>query len=127
MILKGIIEKGKNNRGTCCYNMNDLTINKVSLYNKLDEICKEDYDNFFDESESKYSLRYVLLDSEPTKDVDLNEAVLNIIYGKWIGGCYSEWTCGSGDADYFYGEGHSIIKELESNEGKYIILEITKL
>ena len=77
---------------------------------------------------------YLILNEEPDKNISFNdlssEIIFSMLYSEYIGVCYSEYTCGTGNFDYFIGkkdgkdEGHSIFTELESYIDKYVWINI---
>lgn len=132
MELKGKIELGNKRSLTCCDSIHDILINGESLYDALNDLFNLDAQRFWNHRETRspyYYVKYVILDEEPEEDKTFNEqsaeVVMDMLYGEHKTGCYSEWTCGIGNFDYVHQNGgHSIFKELEDKEGKYIHFEI---
>lgn len=132
MEIKGIISLGGTESLTCCENVQDILIGSESLFAKLEELFTLDAEKFFEDYDTpspKYGLRYVILDEESKEEKTFEqqsaEVVIANICGSYVGGCYSEYTCGYGGFDYVNDEsGHSIFKELEDKVGKYIHLKI---
>ena len=116
--IKGIISIDGTIAFTCCYEITNILIDGKSLHEFLKEL----------EYQEKYSIRYVILDQEPNILQSFDElagsVITNMLYTNLIVGCYSEWTCGSGDDDYFINNERSIFHELKSYEGKYIHLKL---
>ena len=129
MELKGIISLGEKKSITCCASIQDLNIGGYSLYNELENLFNLDTEDYYctDKQSPKYSVRYVILDEEPSEEKSFEqqsaEVVTEMLYGELITGCYSEWTCGYGDFDYVTGS-HSIFDELYDSVGKYIHFKI---
>lgn len=126
MEIKGIIKLGETRSLTCCQNLQDITIDGVSLYSMLEELFNLDKEEYWNDSikeSPKYSVKYIILDKKPEQlqlfEELASETIVNMLYGEHISGCYSEWTCGYGGFDYVIG-GHSIFKELEEKVNKYI-------
>ena len=132
MELKGIIESGENRSLNCCDNITDILIGGVSLFDTLKSLFKLDAEEFWERRQTSsplYAVKYIILDEPPTEYKSFNDqstdVVMDMLYGKHVSGCYSEWTCGYGDFDYVANEsGHSIFKELEDKTGKYIHFQI---
>lgn len=130
MEIKGFIKKGDSRSLTCCDSVSDLIIGEVSLYDALEDFFNQNEIEYWDDSQKKspvYSLKYVLLEEEPTSNVSFGElsakVIFDMLYVEHISGCYSEWTCGYGGFDYvIQNGGHSIFKELSDKIGKYIHL-----
>lgn len=142
MEIKGYIEEGESRSLTCCNSLNDILIDKKSLFDILENHFKLDTAEFFDNRDIKTPLlgvSYVILDETPkNKDITFNdlaaEVQFNMLYAEYVSGCYSEFTCGYGGFDYLIKkekegleEGHSIFAELNSYIGKYIFLNIKSI
>lgn len=128
--IKGIIKLGDSISLTCCDNLQDLNIGGKSLYHLLENFFDQDTEDYFDNYKKElpnYSMRYVILDEEPKKQISFEnlsaKIVIETLYCEYIHGCYSEWTCGYGGFDYVVGGGHSIFEELKSYTGKYVHLK----
>lgn len=130
--IKGILSLGDVMSLTCCDDVVDLEIDGKSLHNIFNNHFNQDVEEHFEDWEDekkspKYSMRYVILDEEPKKYIPFEDlaaqVVTEMLYSKYVSGCYSEWTCGYGGFDYVTGEnGHSIFDELRSHVGKYVHL-----
>lgn len=127
MELKGIISAGESKSLTCCTNLEDILIDGVSLYEKLDELFNQDTEEYWNYSEKqspRYGVKYVILNERPKKEKSFNDKAADVInqmlYADHVNGCYSEWTCGYGGFDYAIEGGHSIFEELKSHIGKYV-------
>ena len=138
--VKGYIKKGEIVSLTCCANLQDILISNKSLYDILDNYFGLDVEKHFNASyDKKYEdkileISYLILDKEPEdKNISFSGLYANItvssIWGDYVAGCYSEWTCGFGSFDFFIRtdkgeEGHSIFKELSSFDNKWVWLNI---
>lgn len=130
--LKGIITEGETIDLTCCYPVQDINIGDVSLWHAIDDNFNIDIDaSEGSPSESdapKASVRYVILPTPPAQDIPFEqqsaEVVIQMLYGEYIYGCYSEYTCGMGDFNYFINENRSIFDELRTYVGQYIHIVI---
>jgi len=137
MEIKGLISTGESKSLTCCENIEDILIGGVSLYDELEKLFGQNAEEYFEapydepKQSPKFSVRYVILDEVPLDDKSFaelsGEVITNRIWASHVSGCYSEWTCGYGGFGYAKGDGengHSIFKELEGMEGKYIHFSI---
>jgi hypothetical protein len=131
MVIRGKIEQGEEISLTCCSVQQDVNIGGKSLYDILSREFNLDPDIDFnggDQEERDIFVSYLILDEDPgDKNYEsiVGEFIVKKLYSSYIGGCYSEYTCGTGDYNYFMGdEGHNIFNELLSYENKYILLNI---
>jgi hypothetical protein len=71
----------------------------------------------------EWRVRYIIQDHpfDDFKSVDdaSTDIVADMLYADEMSGCYSEWTCGVGDYDFLFSNGHSILNELASFENKF--------
>ena len=137
--IKGFIKTGEEISLTCCENLQDILIDNKSLFEILSEKFNLDNEKFFDgEGESTVlGVSYLILDEAPDKNIKFDElsaqVIFSMLYGEYVSGCYSEYTCGFGSFDYFIGkkdgidEGHSIFKELASYIDKYVWINIKSI
>jgi len=114
-----------------------INIGNKCLHDCLTELFKTDAEAEFEWGEEwdekaklhqiELAVKYVIMDNEPEIETSFNDLSAAIINGfmspDYIGGCYSEYTCGYGDFDFLINT-HSIFKELESELGKYIHLQL---
>ena len=133
MEIKGIITQGEIESLTCCESIQDLNINGESLYAFLCKHFGLDVEEYFnsDIEPVAHAVKYIVLDETLEIERSFNDAsadlINNMIYGSYVSGCYSEYTCGYGGFDYVLGnkEGsHSIFDELSEHKGKYLHLVI---
>jgi len=139
--LKGIISIPKNSYDssektislTCCQSIPKITIGDKDLHSELSSIFEPDAEDQFEKyGEDQKPLvelacKYVILDNQPETEISFNDQSADVINGLmmpgYVCGCYSEYTCGYGDFDFFINQ-HSIFNELKDYVGKYIHLVI---
>jgi hypothetical protein len=131
MEIRGYITNECKKSLTCCSSCSDILIDGKSLHEIItDELNLDPEESFLKKKEYPLmGIRYLVLDKDPGEG-DISEIISNWIvkklYTEYISGCYSEYTCGHGDYEYFFGEeGHSIGKELSGYINKYVLIEIT--
>lgn len=130
--LKGIITEGETISLTCCESLQDVNIGDVSLWHTLDDFFDIDiearYESQSESNDPKASVRYVILPTPPENTVPFEqqsaEVIIQMLYGEHVYGCYSEYTCGYGDFNYFINENRSIFDELRTYVGQYIHIVI---
>lgn len=132
MEIRGYITKECNVYLTCCNSCSDVMIGDKSLHSLIsDEFNLDTEEAYMGKEQEKplIGIRYLVLDEDPG-DGDISELIskwiIKKLYTEYVAGCYSEYTCGHGDYEYFFGEeGHSISEELSCYIGKYVLIQIT--
>jgi hypothetical protein len=115
---------------TCCHYLPNIHIGEIPLYSfvkNLTSLTVPLDDNEYDTKEPihQWEIEYCT-SPEPFTERDFDSCVAEItasmLYSEAVTGCYSTWTCGSGDYDFVLDDkdGHSLLKELASFDGEYV-------
>ncbi len=129
--IKGLITKDEDNISlTCCDYRPRILIGGKDLYHFILEESAigsppspEDDPHHTSMPSRSWKIRYCIKDA-PFKDGESFEEnalqIISSLESEYIGGCYSEWTCGVGSFDFVLKSKHSILTELENHLGKYV-------
>lgn len=131
--IKGLISVSGSHSFTCCDSRPSVSVGEIGLWGWLKEksgcesIASEDDPNQNNPS-VEWKIRYVVRadafkDSETFEDAAAGAQIASTLSSSEIHGCYSEWTCGSGDYDFVLSGDHSILSELAGSEGLHVWIE----
>lgn len=128
MTLKGLIAIDGEVIFTCCERRPNITIDGTSLHEwlrqNMDDSGVPSYEEGDPDHERKeWAIRYCVQDSEflqSSFDDAAADTLAAMLYSEHVKGCYSEWTCGTGNIDFVLNGNHSILQELASFEGKHV-------
>ncbi len=132
--IKGKITVRGSNYLTCCEVIPEVYLDEVNLHSFIKDLteltCPTDEDEK-DTNEPTYNWNIEYCTSpEPFKQTEFDECsaeiVASMLYSERARGCYSVWTCGSGNYDFVLSskEGHSLMTELASFDGQYAWIKL---
>lgn len=130
--IKGVVTIDDIFSLTCCEERPKIMIGETRLdvwIGEVFDLDRLDDDNSELPDSPLYRIRYTTTAADDDPDLSFEQRAAEvqgaILFGDYVHGCYSEWTCGWGEWDYVVQDGgHSIFRELKSANGKFLHLAI---